>query len=361
MGQGTQIAWTGTSRADGTVENDGHTFNPWIGCQKVSPACESCYAEVSTATRSTSARIGLKLWGPPKTATRYRTSAGNWRDPFKWNAKAKADGVRRKVFCASLADVFEENAALDPMRADLWPVMEKCDDLDWLVLTKRPENITRMVPPAWLAPGGWPAHVWVGTTVEDQKRAAQRIPELLKVPARVRFLSCEPLLEAADLDPPLCPYCRDGGEVQRIEREHDAYFWCVRCESEAVFGNWLDPCADERQSGISWVIVGGESGPGARPFALEWARDIVTQCREAGVACFVKQMGDNAVEESRVDVLNERGGVAFVRPASDPDGALAEARALGRTLRPHRVDFRAHHGADPAEWPADLRTQEFPR
>ena len=101
MGQGTQIAWTGTSRADGTVENDGHTFNPWIGCQKVSPACESCYAEVSTATRSTSARIGLKLWGPPKTATRYRTSAGNWREPFKWITALTRRSGPRSTACSS--------------------------------------------------------------------------------------------------------------------------------------------------------------------------------------------------------------------------------------------------------------------
>lgn len=261
MGERTQIAWTGTKRADGGVEADGYTFNPWIGCHKVSPACESCYAEVSTATRSTSARIGLKLWGPPKTSARYRTSVGNWREPAKWDRKAKAEGVRRKVFCASLADVFEANEALDPYRADLWPMMEKCDGLDWLVLTKRPGNVRAMVPPAWLT--SWPAHVWVGTTVEDQRRAAERIPLLLDVPARVRFLSCEPLLEPVDLEPWLRRVATSGPG------------WRMTGGSAMAIADIV----------LDLVIVGGESGPGARPCDLAWIRGIVGQCKAPGCPC----------------------------------------------------------------------------
>ena len=294
MGEKTGIAWTD------------HTHNEWIGCQRVSPACGGaagvggCYAEVSTPARVHRAR-GLELWGPPKTTARHLTSEDNRRKPFAWDRAAKRDGVRRRVFCSSLSDVFEDHPSLDAWRADLWRTVEACDGLDWQLLTKRPGNVRAMVPPAWLAPGGWPAHVWVGTTVEDQKRADERIPHLLAVPARVRFLSCEPLLEAVDLREHLMGYVHQDAKV-------------------------------------SWVIVGGESGPGARPFDLAWARGIVAQCREAGVACFVKQMGDNPV-----------GGCG-----SNPCGNCTSGSCF-------KVKLKAHHGADPSEWPSDLQVQDFPR
>jgi protein gp37 len=362
MGQTTGIGWTD------------HTFNPWMGCARVSPACGGakgvggCYAEALVTGRmgynaeSADPRRRLTLWGPPSTSTRLRTSAANWRNPVAWDAAAKRDGVRRRIFCASLADVFEDHPDLPAVRADLWPLIERCDGLDWQLLTKRPENIRAMVPPSWLAPGGWPAHAWAGTTVEDQKRAAQRIPHLLAVPARVRFLSCEPLLEAVDLDPPLCPYCRDGGEVQRVESKRDTHFWCVRCDSEAVFGNWLDACASEKQPGISWVIVGGESGPGSRAFDVAWARSIVAQCDAAAVPVFVKQLGARPIDGDLVEVLNASGlAVAYRRPPSDPDGLLAEARAKGRVVRAAILDLDDRAGADPDEWPNELRVREFPK
>lgn len=318
MGQTTGISWTH------------HTANFWIGCQKVSPGCEHCYAEHDTPTRTRRAK-GLELWGPPKTTPRDRTK-GAWKDVLKWNRDAERDGVRRRLFVSSLADIFEDHPMVASWRAEALALLESCTSLDVQLLTKRPQNIRAMVPPAWLAPSGWPAHVWVGTTVEDQKRADERIPHLLAVPARVRFLSCEPLLEAVDLLDDLMGYVDDdvsGG--RRVRLPH------------------VTPYIHQEVK-ISWVIVGGESGPGARPFALEWARSIVAQCREAGVACFVKQMGDNAIDAA--DECPAGGGCGL-------DECGMGCRYAKATTR--RIVFRAHHGADPNEWPADLRVQEFPR
>lgn len=337
MGQTTGIAWT-----DGTA-------NFWWGCQRVSPGCEHCYAETLAVTRRK-----LKVWGPPSTTERVRMK-GIWRDVAKWNAEAAAAGVRKRVFVSSMADVFEDHPQIAPWRAEALALLESCTSLDVQLLTKRPQNIRAMVPPAWLK--AWPAHVWVGCTVEDQKRAAERIPELLKVPARVRFLSCEPLLEAVDLDPPTCPTC--GGH-DAVLADNGATPMCAEHDDEMAFGAWLDARADERQRGVSWVIVGGESGPGARPFDMQWARSIVAQCRAAGVPAFVKQMGDNPVDGALTDIVGPGGGVHYTRPAGDPIEDEARSRP-GYSLRPHRAALRAHHGADPNEWPEDLRVQEFPR
>lgn len=323
MGKDTKIAWCDD------------TFNPWVGCMKISEACKHCYAAVSTPARTSRAK-GLELWGPPATTARKRTSAANWKLPLRWNREAVESGVRRRVFCASLADVFEAHPDLDVIRADLWKLVEACAGLDWLLLTKRPEHIRAMVPPSWLT--SWPAHVWVGTTVEDQKRATERIPHLLSVPARVRFLSCEPLLGALDLSWWIGP-----GERLTPRQTGAAPTGCfcsvMACPEE-------QPCPVHQR--VSWVIVGGESGPGARPFDLAWARSIVGQCEEAGVPCFVNQMGDNAVETERVCPQH-----------SDGFGCGAFCK-LHRFVT-ERVRFKAHHGADPAEWPEDLRVQEFPR
>lgn len=316
MGKETGIAWCD------------HTANFWMGCARVSPGCEQCYAE-SFVTK----RMRLPVWGPPSTTERKRTRSA-WRDVPAWDRAAKRDGVRRRLFVSSLADIFEDHPQVAPWRAEALALLERCTSSDVLLLTKRPQNIRAMVPPAWL--DAWPAHVWIGTTVEDQKRADDRIPELLKVPARVRFLSCEPLLEAVDLEAAFAVYDRHGEPSG------------PRCNADG-------------SPAISWVIVGGESGPGARPFALEWARDIVAQCREAGVAVFVKQMGDNAIDSDVVEVLNHDGtSVAYRRPSSDPDKLLAEARSRGRVLRPMCVTGLGRAGADPSLWPEDLRVQEFP-
>ena len=258
--------------------------------------------------------------------------------PLRWNREAVESGVRRRVFCASLADVFEAHPDLDVIRADLWKLIEACNGLDWLLLTKRPEHIRAMVPPSWLT--SWPAHVWVGTTVEDQKRATERIPHLLSVPARVRFLSCEPLLGALDLSWWIGP-----GERLTPRQTGAAPTGCfcsvMACPEE-------QPCPVHQR--VSWVIVGGESGPHARPFHLAWARSIVRQCRDAGVPVFVKQLGARPVDVE-------------AHCAAHPGGALDGCGDFCRLRRELPTPFKTldRAGADPAEWPGDLRVQEFPR
>lgn len=323
MGESTGISWTD------------HTHNEWIGCDKTSPGCKNCYAENATPTRVFRAK-GLEVWGPAKSTPRNLTSKANRRKPFAWNRAALKDGVRRRVFCSSLSDVFEDHPSLPAWRADLWKTIEACDGLDWQLLTKRPENITRMVPPAWL--DKWPAHVWIGTTVEDQKRAEERIPHLLSVPAAVRFLSCEPLLEAVDL------------------RDHLG----SRCVFN-IFGHSPSSCSNEAhyRIGISWVIVGGESGTKAREFDLAWPQDIVRQCNGANVPVWVKQAGDNPVDSALVDIFAPDGTRHYTRPFGDPD--VDEAlKTTGYTVQIHRPKYKAHHGADMREWPEFIRRQSFP-
>jgi protein gp37 len=167
---------------DSRIEWTHHTFNPWWGCVKVSPACANCYAETWAH------RLGASLWG--RAATRRFFNNEHWRHPVKWNAAAERAQVRRRVFCASMADVFEVRAELNPWRTRLWPLIEQTPWLDWLLLTKRPQNVRRMVP--W--DDHWPGNIWLGTTAENQKHANLRIPRLLEVPARIHFVSAEPLL-----------------------------------------------------------------------------------------------------------------------------------------------------------------------
>lgn len=327
MAEETSIQWTD------------HTFNGWIGCFKISDACKHCYAEVSTPARTLRAG-GLEVWGPAAITERKKTSATNWKLPERWNRAALKAGRRARVFCSSLADVFEDHPSLAPWRAELFALIERTPALDWQVLTKRPENIRRMVPPSWLdAPR---ANVWFGTTVENQETADKRLPELLAVPAVVRFLSCEPLLAPVNLDPPRCQYCRDGGEI--VDGDPP---WCVRCDSEAVFGHWLDACAKENKRGVSWVIVGGESGPSARPFDLAWARAIVAQCKAAGVPVFVKQLGFRAQGEWLPPGTTGRRTIRL-KDCRDPDETK------------HRFMLEDPHGGDISEWPADLRIREMP-
>lgn len=234
-----------------------HTFNPWIGCTKVSEGCQHCYAE-----QMMDKRYGKVKWGPQ--GTRVRTSLANWKKPLKWNREAAKAGKRARVFCASLADVFEIHPSqdLDEWRHDLFMLIQQTPHLDWLLLTKRPENVMPYLRHGWGT--DLPDNVWLGTSVENQQAAFKRIPELLKVPAAVRFLSMEPLLGQVHLD------LMDG----------------VFFDSGMPF-DWqrLDP------PGIHWVIVGGESGPNARSIHPDWVRDIREQCVGAGVPFFFKQWG----------------------------------------------------------------------
>jgi protein gp37 len=249
------------------IEWTDHTFNPWEGCQKVGPGCDHCYAEARD-NRFT----GGKHWGPG--APRRRTSAVNWRKPLAWDKAAKEAGVRYRVFCASLADVFD-NAVPQGWRDDLWALIEATPNLDYLLLTKRPGNIANMLPVPFDFDKHFP-NVWLGCTVVNQAEADRDIPKLLAVPAVVRFLSMEPLLGPVDLRPwigsqPYIPGASTHVGVDGYERQD-------------IGGGIID--------GIDWIIVGGESGPGARPMSPQWARDIRDQCIAAGVAFHFKQNGE---------------------------------------------------------------------
>lgn len=234
----TRIEWTWRRLPDGT-EILGYSWNPWIGCLKISKECLHCYAETFAH------RWGMDVWGPAATTTRAITSAANWKKPLQWNREAEAQGHRCSVFCASLADVFEDHPMLTEPRERLWTLIEQTPWLNWLLLTKRPENMVKMAPVSWK--DRWPDHVWAGTSAGTQATANKNIPYLLNVPAIVRFVSCEPQLEAVDFTP------------------------------------WLPS--------LQWIICGGESGMKARPFDLVWARALRDQCQRSGVPFFFKQVG----------------------------------------------------------------------
>jgi protein gp37 len=216
-----------------SIEWTTHTFNPWWGCTKVSDGCKFCYAEALAK------RYGHNLWGT--TNERRLLSENHWRSPVKWDADAKAKQTRYRVFCASMADVFEEDVPQEEFRR-LWELIRQTPNLDWQLLTKRPHRIADSLPADW--GNGYP-NVWLGTSVEDQ-RVLERITHLTSVPAVVHFLSLEPL---------------------------------------------LGPLSDLPLRDIEWVIVGGESGAKARPMNEEWVLDIRRQCRAANVAFFFKQWG----------------------------------------------------------------------
>lgn len=253
----------------------------------------------------------FNAWGAGK--RRKRTSIANWRKPLAWDKAAAAAGTRPRVFCASLADWLDPEVPIGWL-ADLLALILETPNLDWLLLTKRPELWRDRMQCVWALGGHggaaaefWlrhsaPANVWLGTTVEDQRRADERIPALLSIPARVRFLSMEPLLEPVDL-------------------------------AFAAF-NGADSFGS--MPGIDWIIVGGESGPGARPCNVEWIRDITRQCKSAAVPVFTKQLGARPVQHV------EAWG-AF-------DGCGDE----------RHVRLRDPKGGDPSEWPQDLRVREFP-
>jgi protein gp37 len=220
-----------------------HTFNPWWGCTKVSPGCDNCYANTLAK------RYGHDIWG--NNTERRFLSENNWRQPLKWNQMAEAQHKRHKIFCASMADLFEYRDDLVQPRVRVLDLIEATRHLDWQVLTKRPQNIRKMLPADYV----YPPNLWLGTTVENQEMADKRIRRLLEnVGAAVRFLSCEPLLGPVDIR------------------------------------NYLRPNGDGAK--IDWVIVGGEAGHNSRPMNPNWAASLIRQCTEAGVPVFYKQWGD---------------------------------------------------------------------
>lgn len=285
-----KIAWTD------------HTFNPWWGCARVSPGCRFCYAE------SFAKRTGHAVWGDE--AERRHFGDGHWNEPRKWDREAEAAGRPALVFCASMADVFEDRVDLLEDRFRLFDLIAETPHLVWLLLTKRPENVPWLVPPAWLRPrpfgellSGWPANVWVGTTVEDHLSAEDRIPRLLELPAPVRFLSCEPLLEAVDLTP-----------------------WVDRVQTaEGV----------EYPTGIGWIIAGGESGPRHRPFDVDHARELERIAELSRTPFFFKQHG-GLYPGSGGHLLD--GRLRWEWPAEAGDRSELVAAALAELETP--VDLR---------------------
>jgi protein gp37 len=338
------------------IEWTDHTFNPWVGCTKVSAGCLHCYAEAMDKRfhRADAA------WGAG--VPRRRTSPDNWKEPLRWQKMAaegffvevRRDGafvargdvrklakdtiqpgdrvvqVRPRVFCASMADWLDDEVAVEWLADLLW-LIQRTPGLDWLLLTKRPENFfTRLTRCATEACTGgddgprqliqlWtdafaplsPPNVWIGASVETQRNADARIPALLKIPARVRFLSCEPLLGAVELS-----------DVTR------------RADCVSVLGR---PALE----GIHWVICGGESGDGARPMHVKWARSLRDQCAAAGVAFFFKQWGEyvgleNMLEETREFLTGPQGpGLApLYWQGVESNGVIHRVgkRAAGRML-----------------------------
>ncbi len=348
------------------------TFNPWLGCAKAHTGCTHCYAEKHQAVAMRQG--GRVQWGEVwQGGQRVVTADSTWAKPLTWARQAAREGVRKRVFCASLADVLEvpdyppfaqlttESRArvnevrqrLDEARARLWNLIREtahicqgcerphatsadvggrtarladlasvgaaCEGsagrcvntgsggLDWLLLTKRPENWA--IVPADVRP-----LVWLGTSISDQETADEWVPRLLDAPdVRLRFLSVEPLTGPVDLWAFLTSPLRE--------------------QSVAALGSPPMP-------GIDWVIVGGESGPKARPCRVEWVRDIVRQCREAGVPCFVKQLGARVIDTPP-------------GPRSLVDAAVQQSGGWRRLLEDS-------HGGDMAEWPEDLRVREVP-
>jgi protein gp37 len=259
MGQYSSIEWTD------------HTFNPWWGCTKVSPACQNCYAELWAK------RTGHQVWGKDKLRRFFNDR--HWNEAVLWNEEAAKTKSRRRVFCASMADVFEHNPDLNIWRERLWALINETPWLDWLLLTKRPQNIEQMSP--WKR--HWPENVWLGTTVENAG--------YVEKPAAIRFLSCEPLLGPIDLGP-----------------------WFRR---EGLYP-------------IDWVIAGGESGPGARAMHPDWATNLLHQCQEAKVPFHFKQWGHwvpaelSSVSQPQTLVFENERPVKMVRLAKKVAGRILE-------------------------------------
>lgn len=341
--------WQAWSGGDAVSENTkiewcDHTWNPWRGCTKVSPGCANCYAE--RLSKRNPAVFGK--WGKGKP----RVLAKSWNNPVRWNRK-----IESKIFAWDLlkeihgpSDAFLKwEGFISPRKETVFPslcdwlddevpikwlerfieLIHKTQNLKWLLLTKRPENfVSRLrevqrhmtVDPldivdridAWISGDRVPQNVWVGTSVEDQQRADERIPKLLKIPAKLRFLSVEPLLGPV--------------EFERVPREG--------CSTSDFREKWMD--------GIEWVIIGGESGPRSRPCNVTWVKSIVRQCAAVEVPCFVKQLG------RFVDIDDCDDPTGFSRTCeSDKDGRWY-------------AELNHPKGGDPAEWPEGLRVRQFP-
>jgi protein gp37 len=255
----TPIAWTDS------------TFNAWQGCQAVSAGCDNCYAEAMMH------RFGGDF------SERRRTSAENWKKPLRWNRAAEKAGVRRKVFSPSMGDPFD-NQVPDALRADYFGVIRDTPWLDWQIVTKRPQNALSMLPSDW--DDGWD-NVWIGATAENQEELARRIVYLLTTPAKIHFLSVEPMLSRMSLR---CIYLPTYGlTANALTGYFDFNQPCGLMEAAQRLAK-LPGKLDRHK--IDWVICGGESGHGARtaPEWQEWAEGLLEECRAERTPFFMKQM-----------------------------------------------------------------------
>lgn len=314
MADGTKIEWTATRLADGTVI-PGATFNIVWGCQKVGPGCEHCYA------LTWAKRHGYDVWGPAKTTPRRVLSDDYWAQPLKWAKRARKLGVRQKVFCSSMADVFEDHPTVAEQRVRLWPLIEQTGDaLDWLLLTKRPEHVEAAMPDDWR--GRWPRCAWLGFSAENQEWFDRRWPVVaeLKVAHRIGvvFVSAEPLLGPLDVSAALTP------QWYSVDRPPPPGIGFPETMQSARLRPRLD-----------WVIAGGESGPRARPPHPDWFRSLRDQCQAAEVPYLFKQWGEELPKGQGEHGLDERGlfrresfigGQAYYRVGKKAAGRLLDGR-----------------------------------
>jgi protein gp37 len=284
MGKSTTIGWTDS------------TINFWLGCTYVSDACTNCYAHVL------SKRFGGAEWGAGK--QRIRTSQRMWDEPLRWDRTAAKAGTPRKVFACSMSDFFDNE--VDPSwRAEAWEVIRKTKWLRWQILTKRIGNVQKMLPIPWV-PNSY-NHVGIMATIANQEEANRDLPKLLALKRGLNLawvgVSVEPMLGPVDL-----------ARIVYRDEDGDIEFSALKGDYDRLFPK------------LDWVIIGGESGKGEsiRTFEMADAYDLIQQCKRAGVACFVKQMGTKPV------------------------------------LHGDQVNFKHWKGEEPLEWPAIFRVQEFP-
>jgi len=360
MGTATKIEWTDA------------TWNPWQGCTKVSPACTHCYMFAD-----------MKRYGRDGSIVR-KSAHATWGAPIKRWKKGERAGQYKiapgsKVFTCSWSDWF--HASADPWRGQAWDIIRQRPDVIFQIVTKRTERIAQCLPPDW--GWGW-NNVWLIATVENQEWANKRIRQLLDVPAKVRGLSCEPLLGPLRIfGQEDCPRCGGDGcdpDLWRIDRHP------IQMDP--------DPCQlCNLGSAMDWIICGGESGPHARPFDIAWARSIVAQCKAAGVACFVKQLGERVYDSAAWEDGNQftsyeqwvnkagswlggvsGGGYRYKKPEKvvcvDAAGRRctigsefmrAESEGTFPVKWHHIIDTADKKGGDWSEWPEDLRVREFSR
>lgn len=263
--------------ANSKIEWTDHTFNVAWGCIKASPGCDHCYADRDAT------RYGYDIWGVGKTRRTFGESY--WAQPLKWDAAARGAGVRKRVFCSSMTDLFLNDPIIDAERAKLWPLIEKTPNLDWLLLTKHPERFVTQLP------AKLPSNVWLGVSVENGDYA-WRTDALRKTSAAVRFLSLEPLL----------------GHIPAIVLQD-----------------------------MDWIIVGGESGPHARAIDIRWVRDIRDDCEAMDIPFFFKQWGEWAPASELATTIGDVDAVnARFEPRKEPDPNQMMIRVgrknAGRTL-----------------------------